>query len=77
MGRIEQVEVQSYTEWSSATFVDDDGEEYNITIYKTYTHNIGFEENDVGIVEQFGTPVPEHSPVWRKIRKAVQEGGDA
>ena len=75
MGRIEQVEVQSYTEWSSAIFVDNDGEEYDITLYKTYTHNMGFEEKDVSSVEQFGASVPECNPVWREIRKAVQRGG--
>ena len=47
MGKIEQVEVQSYTEWSSAIFVDDDGE---ITLFDFDDCTYSWFINDIAIV---------------------------
>ena len=77
VGKVENIEVQGYTEWSSATYVDDEGEEFEIVFTKSYTHNIGYEEREVVNVERAGIAIDSADPIWRKIRKAVQEGGDA
>ena len=77
MGKITHLEVQGYTEWSSATYVDDEGEEYEIVFTKNYTHNIGYEEREVVNVKRGGIGIDSDDPIWKEIRKTVEKGGDA
>ena len=76
MGRIETVEVRSYTEYSTASYIDDDGEEYEIVIEKTYHHNIGYEEQEVVNVERGGVAIAGGDPIWGKIKTCLRKGGD-
>lgn len=64
MGKIEQVEVQSYTEYATAFYVDGTGEEYEIVFTRNYDHNIGYEEKAVVNVEKDGTMIDSDDPIW-------------
>jgi hypothetical protein len=68
MGTIEQIDVQSYTEYATAIYITDDGEEYEIVFTKHYDENIGYEEKTVVHVEKDGKSVDPDEPIWEEIR---------
>ncbi len=75
MGKIENVELQSYSEWSTATYIDDDGEEYEIRISKTYDANMGYEHKELVNMEKDGNEIDYDNPIWKKIQKHISKGG--
>ena len=74
MGRVMLHEVQGYTEWSSAVYVDDSGEEYEIVFTRSYNHNTGFEDKEVVSIERAGIDVDPKDPLWRKIADELKGG---
>ena len=72
MGKIENVEVQSYTEHVTASYTDDDGQEYEIVFTRTYTENIGYEEKQLVQVEKDGQDISSGDPVWERIQEHVK-----
>ena len=71
MGKIENVEIQSCTEYASASYRDDDGEEYEIVFVRTYNHNIGYEEKELTSVEKDGGEIDPGHPIWEEIRRHI------
>ena len=72
MGRVMLHEVQGYTEWSSAVYVDDSGEEYEIVFTRNYNH--GQEEKEVVSIERAGVDVDSKDPLWKRIEEALKGG---
>jgi hypothetical protein len=67
MGTIEQIDIQSYTEYATAIYITDDGEEYEIVFTKHYDENIGYEEKTVVHVEKDGKMVDPDDLIWGEI----------
>ena len=74
MGKVTLLEVQGYTEWSSAAYVDDSGEEYEIVFTRNFNHNTGLEEKEVVSIEKAGIDVDPEDPLWKEIEEALKGG---
>jgi hypothetical protein len=68
MGTIEQIDIQSYTEYVTAVYIGDDGEEYEIVFTKHYDENIGYEEKTLVNVEHDGKAIDTDDSVWEEIQ---------
>ena len=71
MGKIEDVEIQSYTEYATASYRDDDGGEYEIVFVGTYNHNMGYDEKELTSVEKDGGKIDPGHPIWEEIRRHI------
>jgi len=71
MGKLEIVQITDYTERVSASYMDRQGEEYEIVFTKNYNHNTGYEERQVISVEKAGVDIPSREPIWREIKKML------
>ena len=71
MGKIKDIEIQSYTEYATASYTDGDGQEYEIVFVGTYNHNIGYEEKELTSVEKDGQEIDPDHPIWEEIRRHI------
>lgn len=73
MGKLETHEVYGYSEWSVANYYADDGEEYQVTITKSYNKDVGHEYKDILNIQHFDIDIPEDDPVWKEIRSEMEK----
>lgn len=66
-------EVYSYSEWAVVSYKARDGEEYQITLTKSYDKNIGYEHRQVLTIEKGGIEIPEDDPIWEEVKRAVEQ----
>ena len=68
MGKIRDVEVQNRTEWFTAVYVGNGGQEFEVVFTKSRDENIGFEEQELVNVERGGKTVPSDDAIWKEIQ---------
>lgn len=73
MGAIKNVETHSCMEWMSGKYTDNHGQEYEFVFTRTYALNSQHESREVVNVEQDCKPIDCENPVWKEIKKAVNE----
>lgn len=71
MGKIKNAELQSYTEYTAAWYVDDDGAEYEIVFVTTYDHNTGHDHREAVSVEKDGKMADADDPIWSRVDACV------
>lgn len=72
MASLETTEVYSYTEWSAALYKTDDGQEYQVTLTKSYSKDIGIEQEEVVNIEHCGDCVPDNDPIWEEVTRTLK-----
>lgn len=68
MATIENVELQSSSQWFTATYVDENEEEYDIVFTKSYDENICYEQKALVNVEKGGETIAD-DVLWKKIQE--------
>ena len=67
-----QIEEQSVIKHHTATYINQEGEEYFIVFTTDCNHNIGFTERELVNVEFEGRVVRSSDPIWLEIEGVVK-----
>ncbi|MHC1567676.1 MAG: hypothetical protein ACXQTD_08245 [Candidatus Syntropharchaeia archaeon] len=73
MGKIRDREILQVIQIYSATYVDDDGREYEICYQESFDTNIDYRDIILTFVEENGKEIMEKNDpeLWKRIREAV------
>ena len=72
MSKIENVEVQSWSEWVSASYLDSEGREYELVFTRSYDENGGFEQCELVNIEKDGKMIDSDKDIWHEIQKQLE-----
>jgi len=73
MGKIRDREIFQVIQTYSATYVDDDGREYDIGYQESFNTNINYRDLILTFVEENGREITEKNDpeLWERIREVV------
>ena len=70
MGKLEDVEIQHYTERVTASYIDGAGARYRVELARSYSRNTSAEERWVAGVQRGGQEISPDEPVWTEVQEA-------
>jgi len=73
MGEVKDREIFQVMQSYSATYVDDDGREYEIGYQESFNTNIDYRDLTLNFVEEDGREITEKDDpkLWERIREAL------
>ena len=73
MGDLEDTDSHEQKDEEPYHTIKYNGEEYEVTFYKSYDTNPGYEHRELLNVEKAGVSIPPEDPIWKEIQNHLGE----